>query len=229
MKRATGHINFRLKPETHGQLLEVADGLGTDLTSILNQMITEALPAYLVKAAGVARRRLDAGTELVLTTVLGLVLMDPLVRLAVEAGRPLHGKKRIEAMTAAVAPAVQEGGPTLEDILTAALYELGRGDAAEAARQWQHGEGGVTGEGQEGRQPAKGGMTSEQALEFAKLVAQISPGSKAAPGVVELLKALLRTLEPGVAAAPESRPAPITGKEKRLVSRMRPRQGAQSG
>lgn len=67
-----GHINFRLDPELHRKLLEIAQALGTDLSGLLKQLIKESLPAFSARAAeAVARQHTAVAAKL--ETVLGLL------------------------------------------------------------------------------------------------------------------------------------------------------------
>lgn len=51
----TGRISFRTRPELHSDLLKIADAFGTDLSGILNLMLTDARPRFLAAVARMAR------------------------------------------------------------------------------------------------------------------------------------------------------------------------------
>jgi predicted HicB family RNase H-like nuclease len=54
---ASGRISFRLPPQVHSQLLDIANDLGLDLSSLINMMLKSSLPRFL----GLAKELGDSG------------------------------------------------------------------------------------------------------------------------------------------------------------------------
>jgi hypothetical protein len=116
-----GHISFRLPPERHEELLEVAEHLGIDLTSLLNQIIVEVLPSYLDRARELTEERLKARAaldEVVLTAE------HPRVRDLIRVGKPLSEHERLLPVLELALRHRQPGDPPLERTVFTALNRL---------------------------------------------------------------------------------------------------------
>jgi hypothetical protein len=53
----SGRISLRVPPALHAELSQMADALGIDLSGLLNMMINESRPRYLIRAS-MARAKL---------------------------------------------------------------------------------------------------------------------------------------------------------------------------
>jgi hypothetical protein len=135
-KPLLGHISFRLSPGRHQELLEIARHLGIDLSSLLNQMIGESLPAFLERATDVVRRQEAARREFNEISIPLSGGDSPLVQVALEAGRDKKGVKRVNAMIAAVGPRLKPKDGSLARIVLKATEVL---EKEEEARQIEEG------------------------------------------------------------------------------------------
>jgi hypothetical protein len=104
-----GQVSFRLPPKVHVELLEIAGHLGLDLSSLLNQMIAEAQPAFLKRATEVAKQLAEARRE----ALHRFPPDSPGVLAVAEAGRGLKGKDQAEAMGKAAMAIL--GTPTTDE------------------------------------------------------------------------------------------------------------------
>src|SRR5665213_4105246 len=98
-KPQLGQITFRLSPEVHQELIDVARHLGVDLTGLINQMLAESRPAFLRRATELAKQQEEARKEFEKIAFSLPALSGPLLQLAMDVGRPLSEKERFDAMT----------------------------------------------------------------------------------------------------------------------------------
>jgi hypothetical protein len=126
-----GHISFRLPPERHGELLELMSLLGIDMTALLNQMIVDALPAYLEKARRLTEARLKARAALDEVT---LTAEHPRVRELIRAGAHLPDSQRLPTLVDLALRHRKQGDPPLEVTVLAALTHLREDDQLKAIR-----------------------------------------------------------------------------------------------
>src|SRR5207248_1390032 len=122
--RHLGHISFRTRPELHQQLLDIAKHLESDLSGLVNQMIAEALPAFLDRATGIATRREMAQKRFRDAVSPAGPEHDEAVRLAVAAGRDRPEPEQLKAMYEAVAPLYQGTDVALPAVLRTAQRHL---------------------------------------------------------------------------------------------------------
>jgi hypothetical protein len=123
-KPLLGQVTFRLPPEVHQEIIDVARTLGVDLSSLITQMLAEVRPAFLRRATDLAKRQEAARKDFEEIAFSLPALSGPLLQLAMDAGRPLAGAKRTNAMIEAVAEARRKKDPPLIAIVSAASAAL---------------------------------------------------------------------------------------------------------
>jgi hypothetical protein len=142
-----GQITFRLPPQVHQELLDIARHLNLDLTSLLNLMLGEARPTFLERATEIARRQAQAKKDLeaVALPIPGATpeAIAPLVKVAMDAARLAPADDKWTAMLEAVWPHLQGRGGGL--LLPMILHEANKGlreeedrrEVEEAMRRWE--------------------------------------------------------------------------------------------
>jgi hypothetical protein len=135
-----GQVSFRLPPNVHQELIDIAGHLGLDLSSLLNEMIAEALPALLKRATVVANQK-TAAREQYQRAVQRFQADSPAVRHIVEVGRTFKGNFREMAMRRAAKDVLgritsDEKMAEIMAALSVAREVLAREDEERELKEW---------------------------------------------------------------------------------------------